>query len=98
MDTPDRDERPLGYTSRVQDTDPKAEAVLVRGFRRMSAADKLARVAALREGALSLARVRIRERYGDIPEREVRLRLASSWLDRDTMREVFGWDPALEGY
>jgi hypothetical protein len=31
MDTSHRDDWPLGYTPPVQDTDPKAEAVLVQG-------------------------------------------------------------------
>lgn len=72
--------------------------MLVEGLRRMSSAEKLARVAELRQMALDLARVRIRERHGDIPEREVRLRLASTWLDAETMRRVFAWDPDVRGY
>lgn len=64
----------------------------------MSGAERLARVAALRETALGLARVRIRERHGLISEREVRLRIASLWLDRATMIKVFGWDPREKGY
>ncbi len=35
---------------------------------------------------------------GSIPERELRLRLASLWLDRETMIRVFHWDPEPEGY
>jgi hypothetical protein len=80
------------------DTDPRAEAILIAGIRRMTGAERLARVAALRESALGLARVRIRERHGEISEREVRLRLASLWLDRKTMVEVFDWDPAEKGF
>jgi hypothetical protein len=81
-----------------RDTHPEAERRLVDGFRRMSGAERLARVSALRDATLGLARVRIREKYGDLPEREVRLRLASLWLDRDTMRRAFGWDPRERGY
>jgi len=33
-----------------------------------------------------------------MPEREVRLRLASLRLDREVMVTVFGWDPHEEGY
>ncbi len=81
------------------DTAPGAEAVLVEGYRRMSAAEKLRRVADLNEAILDLAAARIRGQYGqDVPERELRLRLASLWLDRDTMRRVFGWDPEEKGY
>jgi hypothetical protein len=42
----------------VRDTHPKAEAVLVEGLRRMSSAEKLARVAELRQMALDLAYLR----------------------------------------
>jgi len=42
---------------------------------------------------------RIQARYGpDLTERELRLRLAALWLDRETMIEAFGWDPEVEGY
>jgi hypothetical protein len=82
----------------VSDTAPSAEAILIAGLRRMTSAERLARVAALRDSALGLARVRIRERHGPIPEREVRLRVASLWLDRDTMIKVFGWDPREKGF
>lgn len=80
------------------DTDARAEQILIEGFRRMSGAERLARVAQLRETALLLARARIRAEHGEIPEREVRLRLASLWLDADTMQRVFDWDPRREGY
>lgn len=72
--------------------------MLIAGLRRMSGAERLARVCALRESALALARVRIREQYGPLPEREIRLRLASLWLDPETMRAVFDWDPREKGY
>jgi len=81
------------------DTAPAAEAVLVEGYRRMSAGEKLRRVVDLNEAILDLAAARIRGQYGpDVPERELRLRLASLWLDRDTMRRVFDWDPEEKGY
>ena len=63
----------------------------------MSGTERLGRAVALRESVLTLARVRIRERYGNIPEREVRLRLAGLWLDRATMMRVFDWDPREKG-
>ncbi len=50
----------------------------------MPSAAKLARVADLRQMVLDLARVRIRERYGDIPEHEVRLRLDGIRMSRAT--------------
>jgi hypothetical protein len=46
-----------------------------------------------------MACARLREKYGDdLDEREKFLRLASLRLDRETMIEVYGWDPEEEGY
>ena len=74
-----------------RDTDPASERVLVEGLRRMAGAEKLARVFALREAALSLAAARMTEEGRS--EREIRLTLASAWVPADVMRRVFGWDP-----
>jgi hypothetical protein len=89
----------LAMSTSPTDTTRDAEAFITEGYRRMSAADKLRRVADLNEAILELAAARIRrERGADIPERELRLRLASLWLDRGTMVRVFGWDPEEKGY
>jgi hypothetical protein len=46
-----------------------------------------------------LARARLRKQYGDdLPEREMRLRLAALRLDPQLMADAFGWDPRLRGY
>lgn len=83
----------------AHDTAPTVEQILIEGYRRMSAGEKLARVADLNETVMQLAAARIRQQYGStITERELRLRLASLWLDRDTMRRVFHWDPEERGY
>ena len=58
----------------------------------------LAPTAKLGEIATRMARARIRRRYGAISAREMQLRLASLWLDAETMRKVFGWDPDVNGY
>jgi hypothetical protein len=86
----------VGTLSR--DTHPEAERRLIEGLREMTGEQRLARVCSLRDAVLSLARTRILERYGELPEREVRLRLAALWLDRDTMRRAFDWDPRERGY
>lgn len=65
----------------------------------MSPRQKLLQVEELNRALLQLARARILDRHGpDLPEHEIRLRLASLWLERDVMIKVFGWDPAREGY
>ena len=68
-------------------------------YRRMSPAQKLYLVADLSLASRQLAEARIRAQQGpDVSRREIRLRLASLYLDRSTMIDAFGWDPEVEGY
>ncbi|HYJ77986.1 MAG TPA: hypothetical protein VEW03_00085 [Longimicrobiaceae bacterium] len=80
------------------DTSAAAEQVLLDGYRRMSPAEKLERVFELNDALEQLARARIRAQYGEVAEREMRLRLASLRLGRETMVKVFGWDPDVHGW
>ncbi len=81
------------------DTDAEAEAIQIEGYRRMAPADKMRIVEDLNRAVRELAAARIRSRYGpDLPDRELRLRLAALWLDRVTMIGAFGWDPEAKGY
>lgn len=70
---------------------------MVEAYRRMSPAEKFARIQALNEGVLQLAAARIRQQYSPATEQELRLRLAALWLDDETMRRVFDWDPVVRG-
>ena len=73
--------------------------MLIKGFRRMSPAEKMQRVASINRALGQLAEARIRQQYGpELPERELRLRLASLRLPREIMVKVFGWDPQHKGY
>jgi hypothetical protein len=80
------------------DTSPAARAFLLEGYRRMPPHEKLERVFALNRMLEELQRARITSDYGVIPEREMRLRLASLRLGRETMIKVFGWDPQQMGW
>lgn len=80
------------------DTPAKIQKFLIAGYRKMSAQQKLERVTELTQAVQQLALARIRKQYGELPEREQRLRLAALWLDRDTMIRVFQWDPRQKGY
>ena len=60
--------------------------------------EKLERVFSLNRSLEALQRARIKAEYGDIPEREMRLRLASLRLGRETMVKVFDWDPNVQGW
>ena len=71
---------------------------MIEGYRRMSPAEKLQRVVDLNRAVESLARARLRAQYGpNLSEREENLRLASLYLDRDTMIRAFDWDPEIKG-
>ncbi|MEM7532499.1 MAG: hypothetical protein AAF639_10000 [Chloroflexota bacterium] len=82
----------------INDTDPHIRKLMIEGYRRMSPQEKIKRVNELTKTIQMLALIRIRKKYGDISEREQRLRLASLWLDRETMIKVFDWDPKEKGY
>ncbi len=84
-------------TAQNNDTPPHIQKLLIEGCRRMSPQQKLKQVSELTKAVQQLALTRIRRQYGDCSERELRLRLAALWLDRDTMIRVFHWDPLKEG-
>lgn len=80
------------------DTSPEVERHLIAAYRRMSGADKIARVRALNRATIALAMADIRRRHPQADEREVLLRLASRRLGADIAREALGWDVSREGY
>ncbi|MCP3957768.1 MAG: hypothetical protein GY719_07935 [bacterium] len=81
------------------DTPPEVEEILLEGLRRMTPEQKFRRIIELNRAVEEMAAARIRHRYGpDLPDRELRLRLAALRLDRETMIEVFDWDPEEKGY
>lgn len=81
-----------------RDTSPDAERVLIEGYRRMSPAEKLERVAALNRVLVALSTARLRAQYGpDMSPRELCLRLAALRLEPEIMRTVLAWDPAVHG-
>jgi hypothetical protein len=80
-----------------RDTDPEIERLQVEAYRRMTPAEKLARVVDLNRTCEAMAAARLRRQYGPLDDPELELRLAALRLDRETMVEVFGWDPAERG-
>ena len=92
---------PLAGGGVAQSRDPplEVEEILLAGYRRMTPAEKLERVADLHRAVQQMALARIRAQYRpNLSEREERLRLGAFWLDRETMIAVFGWDSEVEGY
>ncbi len=81
------------------DTPPEVEQRLIDEYRRMSPGQRLMMAMEMNRAVQEVAAARIRAQYGpDLPERELRLRLAALWIDRETMVRAFGWDPQVEGY
>ncbi len=81
------------------DTPAEIEQRLVEEYRRMTPGQRLMMAMEMNRAVQQMAAARIRAQYGpDLPERELRLRLAALWIDRDTMMRAFGWDPRAEGY
>jgi hypothetical protein len=86
------------YRTQARDVHPDIEAIVVEGWRKMSAAEKVRQVCELTDTSRKFALAGIRSRHPEAPEEEVRLRLASFWLDRETMIRLFDWDPKVKGY
>ncbi len=81
------------------DTPPEIEERILEGYRRMTPREKFRRIVELNRSVEEMAAARIRKQYGpDLAPRELRLRLAALRLDRETMIEVFDWDPEVKGY
>jgi len=92
------DKMSANSTPHISDTPPHIQEILIAGYRRMSPQKKLKRVTELTKAVQQLALSRIRQQYGRLLEQEQRLRLASLWLDRETMIKIFNWDPSVKGY
>jgi hypothetical protein len=73
------------------------ERLMISLIRRQSPAQRAQKVLALNNRARSMQLVGIRRRHPDADDREVRMRLASLWLDRNTMIRLFKWDPEIHG-
>ena len=82
----------------LSDTSPEATEFLVAHLRELPVWRKVRMVVELTQACQELARAGVLRRYPDASEREVRLRVAALWIDRDTMIEAFGWDPEIHGY
>jgi hypothetical protein len=80
------------------DTDPRIEAFIVEGYRRMSPSQKFDRVQALTKSVQELALIDVRRRYPDATSQEQALRVASRWLEPKLMRNAFGWNVEETGY
>lgn len=82
----------------AEESDAIAERILIDGYRSMPVERKLRQVGELSELVRKLAFHEIRTRYPHVPERHIRLRLASRWIPAELMKAAFGWNVEKEGY
>lgn len=82
----------------LSDTTPEAERVLIELARAMPDAKKIDQVFELIETVRRFGMIGLRSRYPEASEDELRKRMAAIVFDRETVVEVYGWDPKIEGY
>jgi hypothetical protein len=81
----------------LSDTSDEARQLLIEHWRRVSPEEKAAHIGRLNRMVMSLAAARQDQQYPDATPEERRLRLASLWIDRDSMIKFWGWDPEIHG-
>lgn len=74
------------------------ERIYIEGLRRKTPQQKLEMVGQLNRAVQQLALADIKRRYPDADDKELRLRLASRWIDPHVMLKAFGWDVEKQGY
>jgi hypothetical protein len=79
------------------DTSAEAHAVQVELLRAMSPGQRLSLAMRLRRGAERMAEARLRATWPEDDDRRIRLRLAALRLGDALVKQVYGWDPAVEG-
>jgi len=82
----------------LADTDPEMERVMIELARTTPDWKKIEQVCAMIETTHALAMAGLRERYPNASEEELKKRFAALVLDRQTVIEMYSWDPEVEGY
>jgi hypothetical protein len=86
------------FSESPSDTSPEAERIYIELLREAPPWRKAAIIESLTRACQELAVSGIHMRFPRAGVKEIRMRLAALWMDRDTMMRVFGWDPEREGY
>ena len=82
----------------LSDTTPEAERVLIELARAMPDARKIDQVFEMIEMVRRFGMIGLRSRHPRASEDELKKRMAAIVFDRETVIEVYGWDPKIEGY
>jgi hypothetical protein len=80
------------------DTTPEAERMLIELARATPDARKIDQVFEIIEMVRRFSMSGLRSRHPRATEEELRKRMAALVFDRETVIEVYGWDPKIEGY
>jgi hypothetical protein len=86
------------YRPQSGDTTVEIDKMMFDRYRKMTSVEKTQLVTQMNRMCALLAKADIRRRHPNASEWEVQLRFASRYLDRETMIQVYGWDPEKEGY
>jgi hypothetical protein len=86
------------YSFPVLDSSAAADAWVLAALRVASPMERFDQVAALNELCERLSEAGLRARYPSADDGEIRLRSLSLRLGRALMLEVYGWDPAVQGW
>lgn len=82
----------------LSDTTPEAERVLIELARAMPDGKKIDQVFQMIETVRMFGMSGLRSRHPDASEDELKKRMAAIVFDRETVVEVYDWDPKIEGY
>jgi hypothetical protein len=82
----------------LSDTDAETERVMIELVRAMPDWKKIEQIFSMIETTRALSMAGLRERYPEASEEELKKRYAALVLDRETVIEVYGWDPEVEGH
>lgn len=85
------------YRSQSLDTTEEVDRRQFDLWREMPDWRKFLLFGELCDSAKAMAEAGLRERYPDADDREIKMRLAATWLDRPTMIKFYGWDPLEHG-
>ena len=81
----------------LSDTSDEARQRLIEHWRNADDQERWDAIGRLNGALLALAQDRQDEWYPEATPEERRLRLASLWVDRETMIRLFDWDPDERG-
>jgi hypothetical protein len=76
----------------VEDVDPESERLMIEELRAMPAWKKIQIACQLTEEYRERVKNRLRRRYPNASEHEIKMRAAVEFLGRETVKEVYGWE------